>query len=307
MTPPADGGSMVVLFLYESVPGTMEKYVSPALYGIIGHPIAHSLSPLLHTTAFRAAGFPGILLPWDIAPGELPAFVRSVRTLNIRGSCITIPHKQGMLPLVDSLTGRARAVGAVNTLYRDGGAILGDNTDVPGFSAPLAKKALDASLPVLLLGAGGAARAAVVGLLEYGFRRIAIAGRSGAAAAALADEFGVDAVVWEKRGEADAGLVVNTTPLGMTGAGESETPFDRDWFSGRSGTVYDTIYTPRATRFMREAEEAGWAAVGGLGMFIGQAECQFSLWTGLSLPVEAKNAVVRALYGPGVELAAVDI
>ncbi len=259
----------------------------------------------MHTTAFRALGIPGILLPWELSPEQVPEFIRTVRLLDIRGCCITIPNKQAVLPLVDACTDQARAVGAANTLYRDGDKICAHNTDVAGFVTPLASLALDPSAPVLLLGAGGASRAAVVGLQQAGMRTIYVTSHSNTTAAALADEFGLHPVGWEGRGSVDVELIVNTTPLGMTGKFVNETPFAKEWFSGRTGVVYDTIYTPLETRLLREAKQSGWRTVDGLGMFIAQAEHQFSLWTGATLPDEAIQAVTAALYGPNFDASVV--
>ncbi len=273
----------------------MTVFTPPALHGIIGYPLGHSLSPLLHNTAFRSLGLPGVYLPWLVEPGKLPAFMDALRLLDIRGCSITIPHKVDVLPLLDKMTEGVREMGACNTIYRDNeNAVCGENTDVLGFMAPLRQQALPPSTRVLLLGAGGVARAAVAGLRRFGLANITVANRNPARAKALCDEFGLAAAPWEERGEVPAELVVNTTSLGMTGAQEHETPYPA--FRGK-GVAYDLIYTPFHTRFLREAAAAGWNTLSGLDMFIAQGDAQFHLWTGQHLPPQAAQAVTAALYG----------
>lgn len=275
----------------------MEPYVSPALYGVIGYPIQHSLSPLLHTTAFRTLGIPGILLPWAIEPGQVGLFMQSMRLLGIRGSCVTLPHKQEVLRLADRASERARLTGAANLLHFDGDTLCADNTDVAGFVSPLLEISPAASSTVLLLGAGGAARAAVVGLMEMGITGIHVTSPSGVTAVRLAEAFGLASVPWAERGDVKADIIVNTTPVGMKGRLEGETPYPAAWLAGKTGLVYDIVYTPLRTRLLAEAEAAGWQTQTGLAMFIGQADRQFRTWTDNPLPQAAIDAVTTALYG----------
>lgn len=274
----------------------MNAFTPPALYGIIGHPLGHSLSPLMHNTAFRALNLPGVYLSWPVEPGRLHAFTEAARLLNIQGCSITIPHKRDILPLLDDMTEGVRLMGACNTLYRKGDMLCGENTDVLGFMEPLRGLALPETARVLLLGAGGVSRAAAAGLHRLGLRNVTVANRNRGRAEELAAAFGLCVVPWETRGDAEADLVINTTPLGMTGAQEKETPFPSACFRGR-GIAYDLIYTPYRTRFLREAAAAGWTTLSGLDMFIAQGDAQFHLWTGRSLPPEAEHAVKAALYG----------
>ena len=136
----------------------MSTFTPPALHGIIGYPLGHSMSPLMHNTAFRTLNLPGVYLSWPIEPGRLPAFVDAARLLNIRGCSITIPHKIDIIPLLDKTSENVREMGACNTLYRDGEKICGENTDVIGFTAPLRKRSLSPETRVLVLGAGGVSR-----------------------------------------------------------------------------------------------------------------------------------------------------
>ena len=129
----------------------MSTFTPPALHGIIGYPLGHSMSPLMHNTAFRTLNLPGVYLSWPIEPGRLPAFVDAARLLNIRGCSITIPHKIDIIPLLDKTSENVREMGACNTLYRDGEKICGENTDVIGFTAPLRKRSLSPETRVLVL------------------------------------------------------------------------------------------------------------------------------------------------------------
>ena len=273
----------------------MSTFEPTAVYGIIGYPLGHTLSPLLHTTAFRERGIPAVLVPWPIEPERLEAFVAAFRLLRVGGCCVTIPHKEDIIPFLDRITDRAEAVGAVNLLYWEHDELCGDNTDVPGFVAPLAElPAFPRGASALVLGAGGASRAAVAGLKSLGCR-VLVSNRTESAARLLAEEFELEVVPWKGRGTATAELVVNTTPLGMKGRFEEETPYPEEAFAGRSGIAYDIVYTPLRTRFLREAEAAGWRTLSGLGMFIGQADYQFRTWTGRDLPEAAVKAVYDAL------------
>lgn len=274
----------------------MHAFTPPALHGIIGYPLGHSLSPLLHNTAFKTLGLPGVYLPWPVEPGRLPAFMDAVRLLNIRGCSITIPHKIDIVPLLDAVSEGVRLMGACNTLYRDGDTIRGENTDVLGFMEPLRKLPLPQGAHALLLGAGGVARAAALGLRRLGLTRISVTNRRQERAEELAAAFNLNVVPWEARGEIEADLLINATSLGMTGAHETETPYPAACFRGQ-GIAYDLIYTPFQTRFLREAAQAGWMPLSGLDMFLGQGDAQFHLWTGRHLPPEAVEAVKQALYG----------
>ncbi len=268
------------------------------IYGVVGHPIRHSLSPLLHNTAFQAYGLPGAYTAWDVPPPRLEDFVGAVRLLGIAGVSVTIPHKERIAGLVEETDDLARRVGAANTLVRRGdGTLFATNTDVFGFTAPLRKLELRLDTPVLLLGAGGAARAAAVGLVDLGFTDITVTSRSGESGARLAGEFSLRTVAWEKRLAAPAGLVVNVTPLGMAGKDPDATPYPLARLREGSGVVYDTVYTPYTTRLLGEAAAAGWRTVPGLAMFISQGAEQFRLWTGRNLPNLSTMAIAKKLYG----------
>lgn len=272
----------------QTVPG-------PKLYGIIGHPLGHSLSPLLHNAAFAALDIPGVFLAWPTPPEKLAAFMDAARLLRIEGLCVTIPHKTAVIPFLDSVSERVRATGAANLVYRDGDRLCGDNTDVLGFMQPFGDDPPAAASRALILGAGGAARAAAVGLLTLGVSTVMVSSRTPERSAELAGEFGATAISWEERGDVVADIVVNATPMGMTGRFARETPYPAEFFAGRTGLAYDTVYTPLRTRLLAEAAAAGWRTASGLDMFLGQADHQFRTWTGHGLPGEAKRKAAERL------------
>jgi shikimate dehydrogenase len=278
--------------------------VPEKLYGILGTPLGHSLSPALHSWGFALSGHAGAYFAWEKEKDELPAFFFALRCLPIAGLSVTIPHKEAAGLFVDELDTRARTVGAVNTLYWRNGRLRGENTDVAGFLAPLAGLARKLPPAALVLGAGGACRAVLSGLNELGLRRVVVACRNPEKGAALAAEFPCVPIAWEKRIKALAALgpalVVNATPLGLRGHREKESPLpetalaDLARSSGREAAplVYDLVYTPLQTRLLLAARRHGLDAVSGLDFFVAQGLAQFQLWTGISLPFSAARAYI---------------
>ncbi|EHJ47782.1 shikimate 5-dehydrogenase [Solidesulfovibrio carbinoliphilus subsp. oakridgensis] len=266
------------------------------LYGIIGHPLGHTLSPLVHNWGFARFGIEARYEAWATLPEELPAFMARVRETPIQGLSVTIPHKTAVMDFVDVVTDLGREVGAVNTLFWRGGALHADNTDVEGFCRPLVVRGI-APGAALLLGCGGAARAVAAGLRRLQVPRIGVTGRSLDKARALALEFGLEPVAWEDRADFPAALVVNATPIGMSGRQEGVSPYPAAaWEPGR--LAYDLVYNPYETRFLAEAARAGAGVVPGLEMFLYQAVEQFCLWTGRVLPDDELRPLLRqALYG----------
>ncbi len=273
---------------------------SPCLYGILGYPLGHSLSPLLHNWGFKRRGIPGAYHVFEKTAEDLPEFMRAVRSLPVSGLSVTIPHKQAVPPFLDALTPRAKNAGAVNTLFWDRGALTGDNTDVPGFLAPLRGRKIASAL---VLGAGGACRAVLAGLAEIGVQTVVVAARSEDKAREAARAFGFRAGAWEERAAAlpdfAPDLVVNATPLGMRGRHEGQSPLPAEAWAelasrNASALAYDLVYNPGETRFMADARAAGCAVRGGLDFFVAQGLEQFRLWTGTELPAEEARALVAA-------------
>ena len=252
---------------------------------VVGHPIAHSRSPLIHGHWLAEHRIAGSYERLDVAPADFADFLHALPASGFAGGNVTIPHKEAAFALADELTPRARAIGAVNTLVVKEGRLLGDNTDAPGFCAHLDHD-LGAGWPgrgaAVILGAGGAARAIVVGLAERGVRRILVANRTPAraeAVAALAPGV-AEALAWDDlpAAMAGAGLLVNTTSLGMKG----QPPLDLDLAPLPAGAaVADIVYAPLETPLLAAARARGLAAVDGLGMLLHQAVPGFAAWFGV--------------------------
>lgn len=270
------------------------------LYGIIGNPLGHSQSPRIHNAAFAAAGLPKVYMAWPCPPEKLAAVMDCVRTLPIAGLSVTIPHKEQIIPLLDAITPAAKAVGAVNTVYWQDGALCGDNTDVTGFMAPLQHRKVTSAL---VLGAGGACRAVLAGLQQKQTPRIVLTNHNCAKAMLLAHEFSVEVIPWEERHTIPADCVINATPLGMQGSYREQTPYDfaaaGTCQQGDTGPrlAYDLVYNPLHTRFLCEAQAAGWDVQDGLAMFVAQANAQFRIWTGQEFDQAAVRASVLESLG----------
>ncbi|BBD09395.1 shikimate dehydrogenase [Desulfovibrio ferrophilus] len=276
-----------------------QKIVMPEggkkLFGIIGHPLGHTMSPPLHNWGFETIGFEGEYRAFPTTPDELPAFMEQVRSLPISGLSVTIPHKVAVQPFLDGLSERVLAVGATNTLYWSGKRLLGENTDVYGFMAPLTQLATRPK-SALVLGAGGAARAVIAGLLEIGVSEIVVSNRSADKATDLAAEFSVNTHDWTDRQSVQAELIVNTTPLGMKGERVDQNPLPHELCLSHNQTLYDLVYNPTRTKFLQQGEENGCRTIDGLTMFVHQAVEQFRLWTGQTFDLgEARKLITGML------------
>jgi shikimate dehydrogenase len=254
------------------------------LAGVMGIPVLHSRSPRLHGYWMNLHGMTGAYLPLEIASEKLGAALRALPALGFAGCNLTIPHKIAALDLVDHVDESVRRVGAINcVVVRPDGSLTGRNYDGFGFVESLTQAAPDWRAddgPALVLGAGGAARAVLFGLLERGARRVMIANRSRERADALAREFGVEAIDWADRSAALAqtATLVNTTSLGMVGQPALE--IDLTGLSSRT-LVSDIVYTPLETPLLAAARAKGCRAVDGLGMLIHQARPAFRDWFGV--------------------------
>ena len=255
----------------------------PLLAGVCGFPIGHSKSPVLFAHWFREYGVPGHYVPLRIAPEAFASVLRALPGAGFRGVNVTVPHKQAALALADRVSPAARAIGAANTLTFDpDGGIAADNSDAYGFLANLRAGApgwQPGSGAAVLLGAGGAARAAVHVLLEAGVPALRIVNRTRAHAEELARHFGarVEVVDWSAREAAldRAATVVNATSLGMAGKPPLELRLDA---APRTALVTDMVYTPLGTPLLAAARARGMPAVDGLGMLLHQARPGFRAW-----------------------------
>ena len=273
--------------------------------GIIGYPLRHSASPAFQQAAFDHLGIDARYLAWETPPDAIAERMASLRGPGLLGANVTVPHKQAVAPFLDEVSQAAQDTGAVNTIVNREGRLTGHNTDVTGFLRALQ---VDAGFQaqgkrVLVLGAGGSARAVVYGLLKEGAGRVTIANRTVERAHRLIEALGnpgnTDAVLLEPA-ELSSGwdLIVNCTTLGMRHApGKKETPLPSGAIPA-SSLVYDLVYNPEETPLLQAAANAGARTLGGLPMLIYQGAEAFRLWTGQEAPVEVMfQAARQALRG----------
>jgi len=278
--------------------------------GLIGYPLGHSLSPKIHTAALEACGLEGNYSLFLIQPDDkqgLKDLLTRVRTGEIHGLNVTIPHKQNVIEFLDELTPTAKAIGAVNTIYSHNNKLIGDNTDAPGFLCDLRKFLAESPSPVLgeglgvrarlvlVLGAGGSARAVVYALVNAGWE-VTVAARRIEQAQQLASHFEeVKSVELNLQTfqRSNLQLLINTTPIGMT-PHTDQSPLPEKMTLPKDTLIYDLVYNPRETKLVRDARSQGISATTGLGMLIEQAALSFELWT-------AHNPPRNILYASVVE------
>jgi shikimate dehydrogenase len=260
--------------------------------GVIGDPVAHSLSPAIHNAAYRALGLDWVYVGLAVPAGRGREAIRALPALGLAGVNVTMPHKADAAAACDVLTGDAAALGAVNTVVvRPDGSLLGDSTDGVGFLAALVPLGVDpAESRILVLGAGGAARSIVLALGRARARVMVAARRQEAAAAAADLATGAEAHDWRDLATlvARCDVIVNATPIGMSG---EPPPFDPALIGPRH-VVVDSVYHPAETPLLTAARARGAATANGLGMLVGQAAAAFTLLTGFDAPLEAMEAAV---------------
>jgi shikimate dehydrogenase len=253
--------------------------------GIFGWPVDHSRSPRLHGYWLREFGIDGAYIPFATHPSKLEQGIRALPALGFRGGNITLPHKERALSLVDDVTPLARRIGAINMLVvREDGSILGDNSDGFGFIANLQQVQpgwRGATGPAVLLGAGGAARAIVVSLLDAGVPELRLINRTTRRAEETAEAVGgpIKVLPWDARADAlkDAALLVNSTNLGMAG----QAPLELDPRNlPKEAVVYDIVYVPLMTDLLKAAQQRGNRIVDGIGMLLHQGRPGFKTWFG---------------------------
>ena len=265
------------------------------LVGVIGWPVAHSLSPVLHNAAFAALDMDWVYVPLPVAPRELPAALAGLAALGFAGANVTMPHKTQSAELAHVLSEDARRLQAVNTLVVGPDGLAGYNTDAPGFDRFLRLDAgFDpAGCSALLYGAGGAARACALALARGGLARLWVALRDPARAASLLGTLEglpvpVEVIAFEEAPETAPDLVLNATPLGAHGEVLPLPPL------GPEMLVVDLLYRPTATPLQTAARHAGAGAFGGLGLLLHQAALSFELWTQRQPPLEVMSAAALA-------------
>jgi len=258
------------------------------LYGVIGNPIGHSLSPLMHNAAFAQRRMNAVFVPFLVR--DLADFMRSVKPLRISGISVTIPHKQQILKYLDECDPLAAEIGAVNTVVVRAGKLHGYNTDHLGVLQSLGRKIKLEGSRVLVYGAGGAGRTVAHAAARAGAHVFFCARRPESARSAARD-FGAEALDRKDLRELDFDAIVNATPIGMM-PHEDESPLDAAEL--RCNLVFDLIYRPMRTRLLRLAERRGIDTLSGVEMFVAQGVAQWELWTGEKAPVKAMRAEVTA-------------
>jgi shikimate dehydrogenase len=278
---------------------------------LLGSPVAHSLSPAIQGAAFEATGLDWRYQAVEVDGRALPDAIRRMRAEGWAGANVTIPLKETVLPLLDDLDPSASETRAVNTIVARGSTLVGHNTDLPGFL-----RDLQANWPVpvggaaMILGAGGAARAVAFGLARLGLDLRLIsrsAGRGEALGHAVrrVQPVDVQTLPWRRgsfeRAADGSVLIVNATPLGMLSL-EEYSPWPDGLPLPPGACVYDLVYTPRATRFVRQARLAGLHAISGAGMLVEQGALAFELWTGREAPRDRMRAAMEGALGSAVEV-----
>lgn len=281
----------------------IEVDASTVVVGVIGHPIEHSFSPRMHNAAIEALGLNWCYVAFHVLPDRVGDAIQGMRGLNIRGLNVTVPHKQAVMPFLDEISEEARAVGAVNTISKEDGRLIGYNTDVYGILTSLREAAGLERLPekTVVLGAGGAARGVVYALTTVPeVEEIAVLNRTPSKAEKIAEEMTPRADgkwVWGaslseemlRRALAASGLLINTTSVGMTPKVD-QSPI-QDWEVLHPNlTVYDIVFNPLETRLMRQAQEAGARAFGGIEMLVLQGARSLEIWSGLRPPISVMKA-----------------
>lgn len=272
------------------------------VFGLVGYPLGHSLSPLMHNLAFETMGINAIYLPFPVVPEEISMVVAAAKTLHIQGFNVTIPFKETIIPFLDQVSSVARSCGSVNlVLIRDGQAV-GYNTDGSGFLDCLEQEGITVPALVTILGAGGAARAIGYHLAAQGSTTVFL-NRTPVRAVNLARDItritGQDSrgMSWDDKQSIGflvrSELVVNTTPLGMYPAIEERPPLDLRVLKA-GAVVSDIIYNPITTRFLQEARQLGFKTVGGLGMFVHQGVRSWEMFTGQIAPREVMESRLRS-------------
>ncbi len=266
------------------------------LYAVLGDPVSHSLGPVMHNTAFVETGFNGAYLAFRVK--DIGHAVIGIKALGIKGASITIPHKLSVVNFLDELDDTAEKIGAVNTIVNRNGVLTGYNSDGIGAVKALSEKTAIQDKNVVVLGAGGAARAIGYGVLAEG-GRVTIINRTPANGEMLAKVLGAEFQPMSALSKIDCHILTNTTPVGMLPDVDAMPVRKQDL--NKAMVVMDIVYNPLKTRLLKAAKTIGCPIIDGVSMFVCQGAFQFELWTGMKAPVEVmKKAVLNAL-GEGGE------
>ncbi|MEQ8466874.1 shikimate dehydrogenase [Coleofasciculus sp. E1-EBD-02] len=278
------------------------------LLGVIGHPVEHSLSPIMHNRAIAQLGVDYVYLPLPVKPEDLAVAVAGFAAMGLQGFNITIPHKQAIIPLLAEVSDIAQLVGAVNTVWRTDKGWSGTNTDVLGFIALLNQYQRDwHQTKAVVLGYGGAARAVVVGCMQLGCPEIWVVGRNPYKLSQFQQSWAntplspiLQAYPWEELPQLlqQADLLVNTTPVGMHPYVD-QSPVDEQTMQGlpKGAIAYDLIYTPNPTKFLQQAKQQGATPIDGLEMLVQQGAAALEIWLKQTPPVEIMRESLQQKLG----------
>jgi 3-dehydroquinate dehydratase/shikimate dehydrogenase len=286
---------MTEIYDYDSINAETE------IFGVIADPIAHSLSPFVHNSAYRELGMNRVYIPFRVPREELSSFLEDCKELGVKGLSVTIPHKEAIMEYVTDVNPIIAEIGAVNTVLFDGDVLTGYNTDLDAAMKSLlkvvgktgAEKPL-AGRKALILGAGGAARAIGFGLKQNGCD-ISLSARRLSRANELAYDLDCPVVNWEERHKVKANIIVNATPVGMH-PNVNSTPYDQEHLH-RTTVVFDAVYNPEQTLLIKQAREQSCRVITGVDMFVRQAAQQFKLFTGTEAPIDLMRRKIKHMIG----------
>ncbi|WP_371371403.1 shikimate dehydrogenase [Sporomusa aerivorans] len=283
----------------------MNIFAKTKKVGLLGWPLGHSLSPIMHNAAFAACGLDYVYLPLATPPELLGDAIAGLKALGFAGVNITIPHKVAILNYLDAIDESAQLVGAVNTIQFKDGRLIGHNTDAGGYVGALRLAGVDVTgKHAVILGAGGAARAVIAGLIGANIASVTVGARDLEKAAAIAALFSVGTPVsgvrWDSQAFSaallKANIIINTTPLGMYPDLLSQPPIPWEVVP-LSAVISDLVYNPSMTPFMTEGVRRGHMVVGGEGMLLEQGALAFELWTGCEAPRDVMRQALLSSLG----------
>lgn len=279
---------------------------STKVYGILGWPVEHSFSPVLHNSAFQQTGLDCVYVPFPVKPADLARTMDGIRSMGISGVSVTIPHKSKVIDYLDEITPEAKLIGAVNTIVSKDGRLKGYNTDAPGFLSSLESEAAvsPADKKVLILGAGGAARAVAVQMALAGASEILITSKTFEKVESIVNLINhsvrqcARSFIWSetefRKILPETDILINTTPVGMHPRVDEMPKFPLRYLPA-SALVCDLIYNPRETLLLKKSREQGCAAMNGMGMLLYQGAIAFELWTGVKPPIEVMKTALETV------------
>ncbi len=260
-----------------------------SLYCVLGDPISHSLSPVMHNSAFTHMGYNGVYLAFNVKDKNLASAISGIKALGIKGVSVTIPHKVEVMKFLDNIDEKALKIGAVNTIVNKDGKLFGYNTDCLGATNALLEKTAIKDKDVVILGSGGAARAIGFGIVSEG-GRLTILGVLKDEGENLAKDLGVDYYHLSEFKNIDCQILINATPVGMT-PNTKAMPVQKEDLK-KDMVVMDIVYNPIKTSLLKESEGIGCITADGASMFVYQGAAQFEMWTGKKAPVDIMRKTV---------------